>query len=275
MELPKEQFIQLRDLIYEKSGLFFDEKKIYFVKKRIKNRLETLGFSNSLDYYRYLRYGKDVKELNRFIEALTTSETYFFRELPQLKSFSEKALPLIVEEHVKQGLGQRIFVWSAGCSTGEEPYTLAMLLKENPALGHGWNITIFGSDINDQALASAARGQYSDRSVKDVPPNYLKKYFTKTPTGYNVNDEIKGMVTLKNVNLIDKIQMRQFRNVDFIFCRNVLIYFSDESRKQVLNYFYDSMTQGGFIFLGHSESVGRISAAYRLMRLKNALVYRK
>lgn len=275
MELPKEQFIRLRDFIYEKSGLFFEEKKIYFVKKRIEKRLESLGFSDSRDYYRYLRYGKDGRELNRFLEALTTRETYFFREFSQLKSFSEEALPLLTEEHVKKGLGRRISVWSAGCSTGEEAYTLAMILKESPALGKGWNITIFGSDINDGALASAARGQYGDRSVKDVPPNYLKKYFSKVSTGYRVSDEIKRMVAWEKVNLIDKIHMRRFRNIDFIFCRNVLIYFSDESRKRVLKYFYDSMTEGGFIFLGHSESVGRVSTAYRLMRLNNSLVYRK
>lgn len=275
MELQKEQFIQIRDLICEKSGLFFDEKKIYFVKKRIEHRLKSLGFSDPLDYCRYLKRGKNVGELNCFIEALTTNETYFFREPAQLESFGEEALPLIAKEHAKRGLGRRISVWSAGCSTGEEPYTLAMMVKENSALGNGWEITILGSDINDQALASAARGQYGERSVKNVPPKFLKKYFTKTPSGYNVNDEIKGMVTLKNVNLIDKSQMRRLRNVDFIFCRNVLIYFSDESRRRVLNYFYDSMTQGGFIFLGHSESVGRISAAYRLVRLKSSLAYRK
>lgn len=274
MDLSLGDFHNLRDLVYERSGIFFEDKKIYFLKKRMENRIQQLGLNSPTDYYRYIKYSSGNGEAMKFIELLTTNETYFFREIQQLNAFSEEALPML-EAEKRQANNYTLNVWSAGCSTGEEPYTLAILLRERLKDIARWRVNIYGSDINNTVLESALHGHYSPRSVKDVPPEYLAKYFYKEGGDYCVTDEMKGMITFKQVNLVDRNQMRGFRNIDFLFCRNVLIYFDDNSRKTVVNYFYDSMTKGGFIFLGHSESVGRISAAFKLVRLKNALVYRK
>ena len=181
-------------------------------------------------------------------------------------------LPIFVKE---KGDTKRIKIWSAACSTGEEPYTLSIILHEMLDNPEEWDIQILASDINTEVLKAAKIGLYESRSVRDVPPEYLEKYFTKMNDKYLVNPIVRKPVTLKRINLIDNEAMSAVAGCDFIFCRNCLIYFDDESRKKVLAYFYKSLNPGGFIFLGHSESVGRISSAYKVQRIGNTIVYSK
>ena len=208
------------------------------------------------------------------VDLLTTNETYFFREFPQLQGFADEALPIIA--NAKREVGNfTLGVWSAACSTGDEPYTLAIILRECLDDFKKWHIRLLATDIDTKVLETARRGVYSVRNMKDVPPAYLKRYFRMVGEEYHVSPDIKSMVSFEHLNLVDRAGMRKHRNVDFIFCRNALIYFNEASCRQVLSSFYDSLVPGGYIFLGHSESVGRISAAYEMVRLGETITYRR
>ncbi len=255
--------------------MVFDDRKRTFVQSRITRRLAAVGCSTPREYYRYLRYQDNSgEEFQNFVETLTTNETYFFREYPQLECFANHALPTILEAK-RKAHDYRLRIWSAACSTGDEPYTLAIILKACLEDFHKWKIEILATDIDTNVLATAKNGVYSARAVKDVPKTYLQKYFQEDSNRYTLSEEIKKMVSFSQVNLFDRKSMRTFRRCDFIFCRNVLIYFDDESRRKVLSSFYDSLMPGRFIFLGHSESVGRISAAFEMISLGGRITYRR
>ncbi|MBF0350599.1 MAG: protein-glutamate O-methyltransferase CheR [SAR324 cluster bacterium] len=274
-KLELEEFYRLRDIIYSKSGLFFDEKKLYFVEKRAEKRMLEGGYNSFQDYYRALKFESDPNEFWALVESLTTNETYFYRHIPQMESFVEEALPLILQEKRKAG-DYQLNLWSAACSSGEEIYTIAIMLKENiPDLAR-WKINLLATDLDRKVLAKAQEGIYDSRSIKDVPRNILSRYFKPLNNGlYQLHREIVSMVEFRRMNLVDRFAMRQERQKDFIFCRNVLIYFDDASRKMVINFLYDALNKNGFIFLGHSESVGRLSAAFRLVKFKKSLSYQK
>lgn len=275
MELDLATFTLLRDLIYERTGMMFENRKQALVAGRLSGRVLATGTDGPRDYYRYLRYcDADQAEFQRLVEALTTNETYFFREFPQLQGFADEALPVITD--AKRAAGDyTLSVWSAACSTGDEPYTLAIILRECLDDFAKWRIRVLASDIDTQVLATARRGAYAQRSVKDVPAAYLRKYFQADREEYLVAPSLKAMVDFQHLNLVDRAAMRRQRNFDFIFCRNALIYFDEASCRQVLSSFYDALVPGGYIFLGHSESVGRISAAYEMVRLGDTITYRR
>jgi len=272
--LPLNDFRLIRELIYQKSGMYFEEKKLYFVENRLKIRMEGLNVDSARDYYRFIKYQPSGEEVNLFLDLLTVNETYFFRNYPQLKSFAEEILPLI-QKKKEMSLVKVLKIWSAACSTGEEPYTLAIILREMMQNLNAWNIQILATDISQKALGFARRAAYGERALKDVPLDYREKYFTSQDGRYVISEEIKRVVRFGYLNLIDRAKMLTVTGVDVLFCRNVLIYFDEKSRKQVVNSFYDSLDNGGYIFLGHSESMSRISAAFKLVRLRNSFVYMK
>ena len=268
------RFVKIRDLIYRRTGIFFEEKKLYFVKKRVLAHMEKLGFDDFDSYYRFLRFRDDGKAFQELINLLTTNETYFFREFDQLAVFAEECLPMVCEEKEKRGV-RRLRIWSAGCSTGEEPYTLAIILLEMIDDLDRWDARIEATDIDTQALEKARRGVYGPRSVRNVPEEYFRKYFVRTPEGFAVKEEVKRLVRFSHLNLFDDQRMRQMKGFDFIFCRNVLIYFDEEARRRVVEHFYRALLPGGFIFLGHSESLARITTAFEMKRLGGMIVYQK
>lgn len=265
--------IPIRDLVLQHAGLFFEEKKFYFIEKRVLKRMQATNSSSAREYFRLLKLGGG-DEIDQLVEELTTNETYFYRNLPQLESFAEEALPLVVEEKRKRN-DFRLRLWSAACSSGEEPYTLVMLLKDHLADFSRWQIEVVGTDIDTKILAKAQAGVYDQRAVKDVTPANLRAYFEPQETRFQVKAEIKGYVKFTQLNLMDRMAMRRMQGFDFAFCRNVLIYFDEESRKRVVAGIYDALLPGGFIFLGHSESVGKLSAAFKLVKFKKSLSYRK
>ena len=273
--MPMEQFTRLRDFIYSKLGLSFEDAKLYFLQKRVERRVEALSMERVEDYLFHLRFGDpDGKELQELTNLITTNETYMFREYEQLEAFSNVCLPEVLA--AKQKLGtRRVRLWSAGCSSGEEPYTLAIILREvisNPA---EWDLQILATDIDENVLTMARDALYGERSVKPVPPDYVSRHLAAEPGGYRIKPETRALVRLQHLNLHDRASMRPMRNFDFIFCRNVLIYFDDASRKAVVDHFYNALNPGGYIFLGHSESIGRISNAFDLVRAGEFLVYKK
>lgn len=274
MILSDELYDKFVKMVYKKTGIFYEYNKKYYVQKRIEKRAELLGMDSVHDYYRMLKFSKDTAEFDRLINDLTINETYFFRDYPQLRNFAENVLPMVVREKQKNN-DRTIKIWSAACSTGEEPYTLSIILQEMIDEPENWNLQIVASDINTDVLRSAKIGLYEYRSVRDVPPEYLAKYFTKKHESYQVNPDVKKLVKFMKINLMDSVAVSDITGCDFIFCRNVLIYFDDESRKAVLSDFYRGLNPGGIIFLGHSESVGRISSAYQMQRIGDTIVYSK
>jgi len=274
MYISVDDFNDLTAFIYKKSGIKFEDKKRYFINKRLQKRLEDMGMLSVREYLRFLKFKDDGEEFQSLMNLLTVNETYFFREFGTLEAFAEYGLQEIAEEKLKKG-DKALRIWSAGCSTGEEPYTLAIIVRELLDNVDDWDIEIVATDIDEVVLGKAQDALYDDRSVKDVPDEYYRKYFDSSRGCHIPTSQIRDMVTFEHLNLMDRVSMRKKRSFDFVFCRNVLIYFDDVSRKQVVDHFYISLNKGGYIFLGHSESVGRITTAFSMKRLGSNVAYFK
>jgi chemotaxis protein methyltransferase CheR len=276
MTLALKDFATIRDEVYRKLGLYFEDSKVYFIQKRIEKRMETLAVASFADYGFLLRFGdKEGREMQALANLITTNETYMFREFEQLQAFADHCLPMILKSR-EAANDRTLRIWSAGCSSGEEPYTLAIILKEVMHDFRSWDIKIKATDIDQVRLEMARRAVYEERSVHEIPPEYFDRHITRLPAGFfAIKPETAKLVELEHLNLNDRLAMRNMRQFDFIFCRNVLIYFDDASRKAVVDHFYNALKPGGFIFLGHSESIGRISTAFKLLRVGQHLVYRK
>jgi chemotaxis protein methyltransferase CheR len=268
--LSDDLFDKFVKLIYKKAGLHYEYIKKYFVQKRIEKRAELLGMESLNDYFMLLKFSDGTSEFDNLINDLTVNETYFFRDFPQLRNFAEDVLPEALKAKENR---KKIKIWCAACSSGEEPYTLSIILLEMLEKPEEWEIQILASDINTEVLQSAKIGLYESRSVKDVPPEYLEKYFIKRLDKYLISSKVRKPITFKQINLMDECEFSNINNCDFIFCRNCLIYFDDVSRKSVLSNFYESLIPGGFVFLGHSESVGRISSAYKVQKIGDTIAY--
>ncbi len=275
MNLSMKNFMTFRNLVYDRCGINFESKKIYFVKKRLVSRMEALEIATVEDYLRYLKF-RDPKgtEFQELLNLLTTNETYMFREFEQLAVFAEDCLEEVCEKKKKLGNNQ-IRIWCAGCSTGEEAYTLAIILMEMLEPLSDWNIKITATDIDTKVLSMAQKGEYSSRAVKDVPDEYLEQYLRITGGSFAVKSIVKKHITFKHLNLMDTKQIKSAGQFDFVFCRNVLIYFDEASRKEVVSQFYEHLDPGGFVFLGHSESIGRISTSFSLRKMGGMIMYQK
>jgi chemotaxis protein methyltransferase CheR len=211
--------------------------------------------------------------MNVLVDNLTTNETYFFRESAQLRAFTDEILPEIREQNAKR---RRLRIWSAGCSTGEEPYTIAILVLESGDWWRDWQVEILGSDINQRVLHAARKGVYKKGSHRATPPEMLHKYFVEEGKGdCRIVDAVRQFVSFSYVNLLDPYKTSLIRDLDIVFCRNVIIYFDREAKKKVIGSFYDKLRDGGFLLLGHSESLINISPAFTLRTLKNDMVYQK
>lgn len=270
------EFDSLSDFIYRKTGIRFESKKLYFLSNRIRKRMRLLGIETVSEYIRILRFADPKNlEFQKLTDLLTINETYFFRDFSQLQAFAESCLIEVAEKKAAAG-DRTLRIWSAGCSTGEEPYTLGIIILEMLDDVSDWDISILASDIDLTVLNKARHAVYETRSIRDVPSSYLKRHFQKKgDEQYRVSEQVRRMVTFEHINLSEKQEIRKKRGFDFIFCRNVLIYFDDFSRKRLVDQFYVALNPGGYIFLGSSESVGRISTAFKLRRADGFIVYTK
>jgi len=274
MILEENEFLLFRKFIYELSGIYFDDRKKFMLERRLKRRMEDLGCSTFREYYYLLKSDTRRNEVYNLINIVTTNETYFFRNIPQIKILGEELLPILMEEKKARG-DYNLKLWSTACSTGEEPYTLAITTMENLGIEEKWNVQILASDINKQVIKAARRGKYGSRSVKDVHNYYISRYFHRENGCYEVAPHIRRLVRFFNMNIIDEKRMGTIRNIDVIFCRNVLIYFDVKSQRKAVDLLYDSLCKGGYIFLGHSESMSRITTAFKLVKFKNGIIYKK
>jgi len=271
--LPDDMFRLLRDFVHSYCGIYFDDGSKFLLERRLSRRLEQHRLKSFDEYYHFLRYDrKREEELTILVDNLTTNETYFFRETPQLNAFSDEILP-----ELRQTLADRkvLRIWSAGCSTGEEPYTIAMLLLESGDWWRDWQVEILGSDINQRVLHTARKGVYKKSAHRATNPEMLVKYFIEEKGDYRIIDRVKELVSFSYLNLLDPFKTSLITNMDIIFCRNVIIYFDKEAKKKVIESFYQKLREGGYLLLGHSESLINISNAFALRTLKNDMVYRK
>lgn len=271
--MDDEEFLLIRDLIYDHCGLFFETDSKYLLEKRLSRRLSVHQIAGYRDYYLFLKYDKSRdEELSNVIDLLTTNETYFFREGYQLKAFTDEILPEITNRKREKVLR----IWSAGCSSGEEPYTIAMLLLDLMKKGglDGWRVEILGSDISQRVLGMARKGIYSPSSFRETEERYMS-YFEEEDGKKRIKDEVRKLVTIMHLNLMDSSKISLIRTMDVIFCRNVIIYFDIKAKKRVMQGFHDKLDSGGYLLLGHSESLMNISTLFDLKHLKNDLVYQK
>ncbi len=268
-------FRDLRDVVYSLCGIYYTESKKYLLEGRIAKRITARGLNSFEDYLSLLKSPQSRHEINQLFEAITINETYFFRAEQQFEAFEKIIIPEIIKSKSQSG-NPIIRIWSAASSTGEEAYTLAMILLEKvKPLFPNVQFQILGSDINNAVLETARKGIYKEYSVRNVPPNYLNKYFTKQGNTYLLSEEVKKIVKFMNLNLYDSVQMRSIINCDVIFCCNVLIYFDIPSKQQVVSYLYDSLNKGSYLFIGYSESLHGISKAFKLVHLPRAMAYKK
>ncbi len=272
LPLNPRDFRLLRDFINEHAGLHFDDDDINIFDRRLAPRVLALELGGFHEYYKYLRFNlRGTSELDEAIDLLTTNETYFFRQEYQLRAFRDEILPRLADQNLRK---KRLSVWSAGCSTGEEAYTIAMLVQES-GLFAGWDVRIIGSDISRRSVASARRGVYQRPSFRTTSEVRQRNFFHVAEDGVHVVDQMKKLCHFGRLNLLDGGNAAIVGVMDVVFCRNVLIYFDARSRRRVIDNLYDRLVPGGYLLLGHSESLLNVSTAFELVHLKEDLVYRR
>ena len=273
--ITDEEFLKFREFFYRRTGIHFDAGKRYFVDKRLVERCQATGSDSFRSYFNMLRFQVSGEELQALTNLMTVNETYFFREEYQLKCLVNSILPELVAQRRAAASRAPLRIWSIPSSSGEEPYSIAMYLLEYwPGLAN-WDVEIISSDIDTNILQKAKIGRYSQRSVSQLPSYLLQKYFVPIQDEFQISNDLRSSIEFTRVNLSDVVDTHRYREFDVIFCRNLLIYFDDVSRRKAAGVFFDALNTGGFICLGHSESMSRISSLFRVRKFPEALVYQK
>jgi len=275
--MAQDQFHELRDIIYEKSGIFFAENKVYLLESRLSRRIRELGMSEFDEYIKYVKTQRQgSEEFHHIYNAITINETFFFRYMAQLEAFRNKVLVPLLKEREANG-NKLVNIWSAASSTGEEVYTIAMIIHgELGSKINGWNINLLGTDISHRALGIATQAVYRKNSFRGgMTDSQKQRYFMTDGDGFQLKDEIKQMATFKYLNLNDSLEIRKQRGIDFIFCRNVLIYFDEDMKKRVIRSIYDALNHNGYFFLGEAESLHGVSSAFKVEHFSGAFAYKK
>jgi chemotaxis protein methyltransferase CheR len=275
VELSEEEFRLLRDLIHERFGLFYDEGQRHSLRTRLAGRLASLDLLSFKDYYHYLRFGPErAEEMDRMVSHLTNNETYFYREAPQLKVFAEHVLRSL-KERKAQTTDRHVRILSAGCSTGEEVHSLAMIVYDSGQFFWNWEVTIFGLDVDHAALEKARKGVYFHNSFRGLSPALIEKHFVKRGLGAEVKESIRKVVRLRQGNIVEASSYEGLAPIDVVLCRNVLIYFSDAAILRAVQLFHEVLVPGGYLLLGHAESLSRITDLFTPIRFQGAMVYQK
>jgi chemotaxis protein methyltransferase CheR len=275
-KLSDATFLQLRDFIYSKTGIFFPEKKKYLIEGRLVKRLQVLKLAHFEEYLQLLTHSQQKDcEFEFLCNTVTINETFFFRNEAQIDAFQQKFADEVIA--LKKACGiHTLRIWSAASSSGEEAYSLAMIYLEHlkpryPEL----RIEIVGTDINTAVLEMAKKAEYNQYAIRSMPAFYLKKYFDHHDGVYRLHDEVKELVRFEHMNLMDKGKMRKMMHFDFIFCANVLIYFDEKAKIQVVGDLFNSLNRGGYLFIGFSEMLHRISTAFKLVSIPKTTAYKK
>lgn len=258
------------EFLYKRTGILYGESKRFYIERRLQERMTKVGVCEFPSYFAILQTGGP--EAEQLINSITVNETYFYREDYQLCCLTRSLLPEIVK---RRGAGDLVRIWSVPCSTGEEPYSVAIWLLENWALVDAYNIEIVGSDIDTRVLAEASVGIYGERALSRLPPDLVGRYFQSMGDRQQIIQDLRELVKFTRANLMDASTVAAQGLFDIIFCRNVLIYFDDASRLGASHNLYEALNRGGFICLGHSESMARISDRFDVRRFEDAIVYQR
>jgi chemotaxis protein methyltransferase CheR len=268
---------QIRDLVYKVSGIYKAEEKLYLLADGCGRRMKQLNARTPRDYWDQLTAAPSREgELRQLLNEITIGETCLFRSLPQIDALRKVILPEIAAEKTKQ-VTKRLRIWSAGCSTGEESYTLAMvMLEESERLLKGWTVEILATDLNDRSVETAKAGIYGDYALRSTTDHFKRKYFVAADEKkLQVRPEVKKLITFSRLNLQDDSRMLFMKGMDLIFCCNVLIYFDGVSKGKVINHFFSNLNFGGYFFLGTSESLMKLNEQFHLVHFPGAIAYWK
>jgi chemotaxis protein methyltransferase CheR len=269
MALTPQTFKLLKDLVNQGCGINYENDKMDLLADKLSGRVTDLGLQSFEEYYYYLRYDPSGdEEWRRMIDSITVNETYFMREADQMKALVEIVLPQVMERRHQA----QFTIWSAACSSGEEPYSLAMLLLE-----HGWGrgVRVIGTDISERVLDRARTAVYGARSLRAMPARMTARYLQKEQEGWRVTPEVRDLVSFRQLNLLDEAAMQSIRGIDAIFCRNVFIYFDSRSVQRVVSHFHSALNQGSYLFVGAAESLLRVTSEFELVEVGGAFAYAK
>lgn len=274
LKLTDAEFRMFADLVRAHSGLDFNESTRFLLERRIGRRVRELELGSFAAYHYRIRNSSTAsEELPNLIDELTTNETYFFREYSQLRALIDEIFAeLQLAREARRG--RPINVWSAGCSSGEEPYSIAMLARE-AGLKPGVDVHVYASDISRRMLRKARKGIYSEASFRETDPHLRDKYFVEKDGLWKISDTLKADVDFIHLNLLDESKIALLRTMDVVLCRNVIIYFDIDTKCRVIQTFHDKLCRGGHLLLGHSESLINLSTAFELRHLRRDLVYRR
>lgn len=270
-KLSNSEFSELQDFIYKKSGMFFPLSRKNYIEQKVFKRIESLRYNNFNDYLNILKKELIRTEIINLFNEITVNETFFFRDKPQLEVLEKHIVPELI------GRGRRsIEILSAGCSSGEEAYTIAVILREKfPQI----QFKITGIDISDLVVAKAFRAEYTQYAVRFVPPTYQKKYLMPMDNGsFKFRDQYKANVSFKKLNLMELDEtsvIPSSTRFDVLFCRYVLIYFDKDSKQKVIDSFYEKIADKGYLILGNSESLFSISNEFKMLHFPSAIIYHR
>lgn len=270
IKIKDDEFVELKDIIYKNAAISFADSKKYLLENRLSKRLQELNFNSFKDYIYYLKYdSKKREEMEILLNQVTINETYFLRERAQMDHMIKNIIPSLL------AAGKRnIRIWSAACSSGEEPYSLAILLNEAGIFSKA-SIEILATDINTEVLDFAQKGLYRTISFRGVPPTIQDKYFSKDGFSFKLDPNIMNKVKFFQGNLLNPMMSTKVGKLDIIFCRNVLIYFDIPAKQKVIELFHKSLNTPGTLYLGHSETLNKISDAFKMENFGGGIIYRK
>lgn len=276
VRISDDEFVQMRDFIYEKSGIFVDIKRKYLFESRFSKRLIQLGLNSFADYIKYLKFDpKRGDELNTLFELATTNETSFFRDMKQLEAFQGNVLKEKIEEQRAAGKLE-LNIWSAGCSSGEEPYTLSILLHETLRMElPRWKIKITAVDLSPAMIERAKLGVYGEYAFKTTPDEIKSRYFTQEGDSWKIKPPVARLISFQQMNLNEPLSLKRVPRSHIVFCRNVIIYFDVDMKKRVVSSFYDNLLPGGYMMLGHSEALHKISNTFKPIYHPGTIAYKK
>lgn len=274
--LSDADFERFRQFFYQRTGIQFAPTKRYFVDKRVLACMEEYGTEDFSQYLWALRLGVEPGLFQRLVNALTVNETYFLREDYQFETLVRSVLPTILATRGMAAASQSIRILSLPCSTGDEPYSIAIMLLESWRGIDDYQVEIVAADIDTRALEAAERGEFGTRALQRLPKSMLERYFEPHGEGrWRIDPTLTAAIRFTQANVTDAASMSQLRNFDVIFCRNLLIYFDETSSRAAAENLYDSLRPAGYLFLGHAESMSRITNIFTPRRLDEGIVYQK
>jgi chemotaxis protein methyltransferase CheR len=276
LRITEQEFRLLRDFIYGQCGIFIPDNRQYLMENRLSNRIKSLNLKSFGEYFYFLQYDSDRRqEMGKLFEVITTNETSFFRNPPQIQVFQDTILPGLLAELRKKGR-RRLRIWSAGCSTGEEPYTLAICIHR--ALGNElplWDVRITANDLSARVVDAAKNGVYSSYALRTTPKDVIDQYFTQEERLFRIRPDVQRLVSFGQINLNERAQLKLVERSEVVFCRNVIIYFDEDMKRRVINAFYDNLVPDGYLFIGHSESLHNITRAFKPEHHPGTIIYKK